>query len=485
MGTAFTYQGLLIDGGNPANGEYDFEFKLYDASSGGTQIGSTVTLGDVTVTEGLFTVKLDFGSGAFNGDARWLDIGVRPGASTGAYTTLDPRQGLTPSPYALALPGLWTQQNPTSPNIIGGYSGNSVTSGVKGATIGGGGRSGFTNRVTDDYGTVGGGDNNQAGDNAGTTTDAPCATVGGGAYNTASGVCATVGGGSANTASDHHATVGGGWYNYATASYATVGGGRYNDATADYATIAGGGPSDPTNPATTKNVVYDDYGTIGGGGGNRAGSDDADTTNAPYATVGGGANNEATADYATVGGGGSNEAVAYGATVGGGLWNSASGSFATVPGGFRAKASHYGQMAYASGQFYVVGDAQTSVYVMRIERTCSAGVWYDLYLDGNAADPANYLTIADGQTMVFHVLVVGREDPTTGNESAGYYIYGVVENVGGTATLLNWWHVIIWRDDTNWDVQVATLNDALFVQVTGNGENIRWVARMETAEVSW
>jgi hypothetical protein len=87
--------------------------------------------------------------------------------------------------------------------------------------------------------------------------------------------------------------------------------------------------------------------------------------------------------------------------------------------------------------------------------------------------------------MVFHVLVVGREDPATGNESAGYYIYGVVENVGGTATLLNWWHVIIWRDDTNWDVQVATLNDALFVQVTGNGENIRWVARMETAEVSW
>jgi hypothetical protein len=93
-----------MDGGNPANGEYDFEFKLYDTASDGTQIGSTVTKEDVTVTDGLFTVKLDFGSGAFNGDARWLEIGVRPGASTGAYTTLDSRQELTPAPYALALP---------------------------------------------------------------------------------------------------------------------------------------------------------------------------------------------------------------------------------------------------------------------------------------------------------------------------------------------------------------------------------------------
>jgi hypothetical protein len=142
-------------------------------------------------------------------------------------------------------------------------------------------------------------------------------------------------------------------------------------------------------------------------------------------------------------------------------------------------------MAYASGMFENPGDAQTSVYVMRIERTCSAGVWYDLYLDGNAADPANYLTIADGQTMVFHVLVVGREDPATGNESAGYYIYGVVENVGGTATLISWSRMEIGEDDTYWDVQVVTLNDDLFVQVKGNNEKIRWVARMETAEVSW
>jgi hypothetical protein len=80
-------------------------------------------------------------------------------------------------------------------------------------------------------------------------------------------------------------------------------------------------------------VVYDNYGTIGGGGGNRAGSDDADTTNATYATVGGGFSNKATAYYATVGGGRDNKATAYYATVGGGRDNKATAYYATVGGG--------------------------------------------------------------------------------------------------------------------------------------------------------
>ena len=102
LSTGFTYQGRLTDGGSPANGDYDFQFKLFDAASDGTQVGSTVTVGDHTVTGGLFTVQLDFG-GAFTGDARYLEIGVRPGRSTGAYTTLSPRQPLTATPYALSL----------------------------------------------------------------------------------------------------------------------------------------------------------------------------------------------------------------------------------------------------------------------------------------------------------------------------------------------------------------------------------------------
>src|SRR5690554_369979 len=64
LGTSFTYQGRLTDGGSPANGSYDFEFRLYDALDGGAQVGSTITKENVTVTDGHFTVLLDFGANA-------------------------------------------------------------------------------------------------------------------------------------------------------------------------------------------------------------------------------------------------------------------------------------------------------------------------------------------------------------------------------------------------------------------------------------
>jgi hypothetical protein len=99
-GTAFTFQGRLTDGGAPASGAYDFEFSLYDADVGGSQVGVTITQDDVTVTGGLFTVQLDFGD-VFDGTALYLEIAVRPGSETGAYTTLSPRQPLTAAPYAL------------------------------------------------------------------------------------------------------------------------------------------------------------------------------------------------------------------------------------------------------------------------------------------------------------------------------------------------------------------------------------------------
>jgi len=61
------------------------------------------TLGEVDVIDGYFTVSLDFGSDVFNGDARWLEIGVRLGdlEDPNVYTTLSPRQEITPTPYAL------------------------------------------------------------------------------------------------------------------------------------------------------------------------------------------------------------------------------------------------------------------------------------------------------------------------------------------------------------------------------------------------
>jgi len=99
LGTAFTYQGRLTDGGNLANGTYDFKFILWDAASGGSGVEREV--GNVGVESGLFTVQLDFGSDVFKGDARWLQAEVRPGDSTGNYVLLEPRQLLTPTPYAI------------------------------------------------------------------------------------------------------------------------------------------------------------------------------------------------------------------------------------------------------------------------------------------------------------------------------------------------------------------------------------------------
>ena len=83
QGTAFTYQGRLNDGGSPANGIYDLRFTIYDALTGGSAVSGTLTAAPVAVSNGLFTVTLDFGPEAFTGAARWLDIDVRPNGGSG------------------------------------------------------------------------------------------------------------------------------------------------------------------------------------------------------------------------------------------------------------------------------------------------------------------------------------------------------------------------------------------------------------------
>ena len=92
QGSAFTYQGKLTDGGSAPTGAYDFRLILYNADAGGSQVGTTLTADDVAVTAGAFTVVLDFGPNIFDGQARWLELAVRQGASTGIYTVLSPRQ---------------------------------------------------------------------------------------------------------------------------------------------------------------------------------------------------------------------------------------------------------------------------------------------------------------------------------------------------------------------------------------------------------
>ena len=101
QGTAFTYQGQLSDNGNPANGSYDLTFAVFDALTVGNQVGSSLTNAATSASNGQFTVTLDFGPGVFTGDPRWLEIGVSTNGSGGAFTTLTPRQAITPTPYAI------------------------------------------------------------------------------------------------------------------------------------------------------------------------------------------------------------------------------------------------------------------------------------------------------------------------------------------------------------------------------------------------
>jgi hypothetical protein len=105
LDTIFTYQGYLEDGGVPANGSYDFEFTIYNAETGGSAVVSPFNAEDVAVTEGAFAVDINVYSPAdvFEGNERWIEVGVRPGNSIGSYETLTPRQPIRATPYAFSL----------------------------------------------------------------------------------------------------------------------------------------------------------------------------------------------------------------------------------------------------------------------------------------------------------------------------------------------------------------------------------------------
>jgi hypothetical protein len=100
QGTAFTYQGRLNDGTNPASGIYDLRFTILDANAGGNLIGGPLTNSVNFPSNGILTVTLDFGADVFNGAGRWLEIGVRTNGAV-AFDTLFERQAITPTPYAI------------------------------------------------------------------------------------------------------------------------------------------------------------------------------------------------------------------------------------------------------------------------------------------------------------------------------------------------------------------------------------------------
>ncbi len=108
--TAFSYQGSLSESGQSATGVYDFKFSLFADPTAGTSLATEIAANDLGVTNGLFNVFLDYGASAFDGSERYLEVSVRPGASTGAYTTLLPRQRIAASPNAIQAGSATTLQ---------------------------------------------------------------------------------------------------------------------------------------------------------------------------------------------------------------------------------------------------------------------------------------------------------------------------------------------------------------------------------------
>lgn len=100
LGVGFTFQGGLSTAAGPVTGDCDLRFSLFNAASGGGQIGAALIRTSVPLTNGLFAVELDFGD-VFNGDPRWLEVGVRCPAGSVSFSTLSPRQAVSAAPYAL------------------------------------------------------------------------------------------------------------------------------------------------------------------------------------------------------------------------------------------------------------------------------------------------------------------------------------------------------------------------------------------------
>lgn len=147
IGSTFTYQGSLQDAGLPASGSYDLQFALQTLA--GIPVGAPVLRDDVAVQQGVFTVELDFGASITNADFQ-LQIGVRPGASAGAFTALSPATRINPTPQA-QVAGLAAEAITVSPGAIGLAQINSAQVQARVAT---GCPSGQSIRVVNANGTV-------------------------------------------------------------------------------------------------------------------------------------------------------------------------------------------------------------------------------------------------------------------------------------------------------------------------------------------
>ena len=385
LGTTFTYQGRLNDNGTPATGLYDLRFTIYDALAGGNAVSGPLTNAATGVTNGLFTVRLDFGTNVFTGDARWLEMSARLGGAAAPFEVMTPRNELTPAPFAFFAA---TAANLSGTVPLAQLPASLVTNCQTGLTLGGtftGNGGGLSNLSASAI--VGwalgnawtlGGNNVAPGQFLGSTNDQPLElwvsgrralrlepvdggfpnVLGGDSINTiASGVgSATIaggadqhigasadgtflGGGYLNTVNEGavFATIAGGTYNLidAYATHSTIGGGELNtiEAGANHSLIAGGFQNSVSNGTMFGVIAGGQANTNGGsrsviGGGLRNFIQMSCEDGA--STLGGGSYNQILgfSDYATITGGSGNtigsgllEGFTTAATIGGGTQN--------------------------------------------------------------------------------------------------------------------------------------------------------------------
>lgn len=145
VGTGFTYQGQLRESGQPANGLYDLQVCLFDTPGGSIPLACAPEAADFPVENGAFGLLVDFGAAPFNGQARYLELRVRPGASSSGFTILSPRQQVRPAPEAIrasnASAAPWSGLTGVPSGIADGIdndSGGTVSAVTAGAGLSGG-----------------------------------------------------------------------------------------------------------------------------------------------------------------------------------------------------------------------------------------------------------------------------------------------------------------------------------------------------------
>jgi hypothetical protein len=392
---AFTYQGLLEAGGAPANGTFDLFFSLFNTNSGGSQVGGALTNAATVISNGFFTVALNFGAGIFTGAEYWLQIGVRSSGNTGSFTMLAPLQEITAAPSAIVanaalsligtLPGMQLTGT-LPPSLLAGSYENAVNftngdnhfggdgsglAGVNAATLGGVAVAGLWN-INGNSGT-----SPQSNNFLGTVDNEPLelhvngaralrlepATnspniIGGSSNNTVTpGVySATIGGGISNLigASAYESTIGGGNGNVIeiNANDSTIGGGNAHDIgpSADSSTIAGG----------VNNAIQDSAyeSAISGGNGNII------ETDANDGNVGGGYFNTVAGPSSVIAGGEFNTAGGYASTVAGGTGNYAGGDY-SLAAGAGANATNDGAFVWADSLAYTFSSSAENEFSAR------------------------------------------------------------------------------------------------------------------------